>query len=228
MIRKPLCIIPARGGSKRFPMKNVATLEGKPLIAWSIGVAKESGLFDNVFVSSDSKKILNVAEEWGATPFRRSPEFAGDDSSLESVCKEVIENIKNQSYTDICLLLPTSPFRKSESLIKAWKIYVSSTADALMSIIPIPHPPQWAIHLENGHLVPYDEEGFCTERTNLKLLYRHDGAYFFSNKERFLETNTLMGSVTIPYYSDTIESVDIDEPLDIEWAKFLLRSEKAI
>ncbi len=223
--RKPFCIIPARGGSKRFPRKNITPLQGKPLLAWSIDPALESGLFEEVWVSSEDEEILDVAEKWGGRALRRSPDLAGDKAALEPVCRAAVDFVRAQDpdLTDLFLMLPTSPFRTCENIRVTWATFTRSGADALMSVIRYPHPPQWAMTLkEEQWLTPYDWDGYYSERQDLRPLYRHDGAYFISNIDRFLETGLLMGPKTIAFPTGGMESVDIDEPMDLAWAEFLL------
>lgn len=216
--RKPFCIIPARGGSKRFPRKNITPLQGKPLLAWTIGPAMESGLFDAIWVSSEDEEILAVAESCGASPLRRAPALGGDKVALEPVCREAVDLVRSQDpdLTDLYLMLPTSPFRTVANIRASWRAFIESGADALMSIIPYPHPPQWAMTLrEDRRLAPHDWDGYYTERQDLRPLYRHDGAYFISNIDRFLETGLLMGPETVAFPTGGMESVDIDEPMDL-------------
>ncbi len=228
--RKPLCLIPARGGSKRFLRKNIALLGGKPLIAWTIKTAIDTGLFDHVWVTSEDKQILEIAEKWGSTTIQRSEDLAGDQVALEPVCHEALSVItqKHSGYSDLFLMLPTSPFRKKENILKAWKEYVANDADSLMSIVQYDSPPQWSMFMEDGKwLEPYDWEGFYSERQQILPLYHHDGAYFITNIGKFNETGLLMGPKTMPFTVSQIESVDIDEPIDLAWAEFLLEQGKA-
>lgn len=223
--RKPFCIITARGGSKRFPRKNITPLQGRPLLAWTIEPALESGLFSGVWVSSEDEEILAVAEKWGGRALRRSPALAGDKVALEPVCREAVDVLRQEDpgLTDLFLMLPTSPFRTPANIRASWEAFLASGADALMSVIPYPHPPQWAMTLREGRwLAPYDWDGYYSERQDLTPLYRHDGAYFISNIDRFVETGLLMGPDTMAFPTGGMESVDIDEPMDLAWAEFLL------
>lgn len=228
--RKPLCLIPARGGSKRFPRKNIALLAEIPLVAWTIKAALSSGIFDHAWVSSEDREILKTAKEWGASPLKRPSELAGDLTSLEMVCKEVLSQLaeKGLEYTDIFVMLPTSPFRKPENILSAWNIFSASEADSLMSVIQYAHPPQWAMFIDEGKwLLPRDRQGYDMERQLLTPLYHHDGAYFISSISKFLETGHLLGPRTMPITVSSMESVDIDTPLDLLWAEFLLQREKS-
>ncbi len=222
--RKPLALIPARGGSKRFPRKNIASLAGRPLLAWSIAPALESGLFDRVYVSSEDAEILAAAAACGGTPMLRPTALAGDKVALEPVCRDALERLalQGEHYTDIVVLLPTSPFRDPARLVAAWEEHLRRDADALVSICPYPHPPQWALRIDaQGLLLPFDQKGYDSERQDLELHYRHDGAYFISRVAAFLETGYLLGSRAVPFRSAKRESVDIDDAMDLAWAEFL-------
>ena len=109
---KPLCLIPARGGSKRFPRKNVALLAGKPLLAWTIEAAVQSDLFDDIWVSSEDLEICNVARDYGAQIHERLDELAGDRVTVVQVCRQFLETFPNgaTNYAGLYVMLPTSPF----------------------------------------------------------------------------------------------------------------------
>src|SRR5438094_83768 len=111
-VNKPLCIIPARGNSKRFYRKNVALLGGKPLLAWTIEAASKSGIFDHLWVSSEDDEILETAGRWGADPVRRPSSLAQDEVTVQELCLHVAKEtmaIPGSNYTAINVLLPTSP-----------------------------------------------------------------------------------------------------------------------
>jgi CMP-N-acetylneuraminic acid synthetase len=227
--RKMLALIPARGGSKRFPRKNVAMLDNKPLLAWTIQPLLSTGLFDRVYVSSEDEKILQIAKDWGAACIRRPDKLAGDQVALEPVCRHAVESLatSQETYTDLLVALPTSPFRKKDRLIRAWQYYMQKDVDTLMSIVAYPHPPQWAMaYNDKGFLAPHNRKGFYQERQELLPLYRHEGAYFITRIDRFFETGTLMGPKTISFDASPMESVDIDTPMDLEWASFLLSTQR--
>ena len=137
-------------------------------------------------------------------------------------------NKKYGEYTDLFLMLPTSPFRKKKNILKSWDEYLASGADSLMSIVQYHSPPQWAMFTEEGKwLKPYDWEGYYSERQQILPLYHHDGAYSITDIGKFDETGLLMGPRTMRFEASQIESVDIDEPIDLAWAEFLLEQGKA-
>lgn len=152
VIRKPLAIIPARGGSKRLRRKNIALLDGKPLIVWTIEAASASGIFDNIRVSSEDQEILKIASSAGALPLERPRDLSQDHVTLAQFLAETLKNsdYKARGYTDLYLLLPTSPFRRAATIKNAWEFYLHTSAAGLMSVVDAPHPPQWALTIDEN------------------------------------------------------------------------------
>ncbi len=225
--KKPLCFIPARGGSKRISHKNIALLQGKPLIAWTIESAKESELFDKLYVSSDDDEILKIGENFGACPLERRADLAGDRITLLELCLKEVEKLKEkEGYSDLYLLLPTSPFRKSSTIRKAWKKYINSGADTLLSVVPCEHPPQWALTVEDNYIAPLYPHDYKQLRQDLKSAFRHDGGHLITKISSFLENKIFIGCKTLAFSGPVEESVDIDEPMDLLWAQFLLNKTK--
>ncbi|WP_054031286.1 acylneuraminate cytidylyltransferase family protein [Desulfatitalea tepidiphila] len=223
--RKPLCIIPARGGSKRLPRKNILSLGGKPLLAWTIEAAKNAGLFDSLWVSSEDEEILETALRFGATPLVRPASLATDHVTVVELCIHLIEEFEflEKGYTDMYVMLPTSPFRSSETIKRAWRAYLEKGADALMSIVALAHPPQWALMEADGRLSPLYPEQYETPRQGLVSAYRHDGGHAIGKIPRFIRTRSFFGPGTIAFPVPEEEAVDVDEPIDLAWAEFLLQ-----
>lgn len=222
---KPLCLIPARGGSKRLPRKNVASLGGKPLLAWTLEAALEADLFDAVWVSSEDEGILRIAEEWGGRPLSRPPELADDRVTVVELCLQVIREFtaKGRDYSSVYVMLPTCPFRKSETIRQAWHTFLESEADALLSVVPLEHPPQWALETVDGWLKPLRPTEFETVRQELTPAYRHDGGHAIAKIPRFLELKAFLGPRTLAFPVPAEEAVDVNEPIDLAWAEFLLQ-----
>ncbi len=222
---KPCCIIPARGGSKRFPRKNIALLGGKPLLAWSIQCAKQSGLFDVVWISSEDQEILEIAEKWGGTALLRSEDLATDEVMLTQLLWHLIQQptLTEREYTHLYLMLPTSPFRRKETICEAWNHYLASDAESLMSVVPTSYPPQWALTVENGWLKPMFPNDFETPRPQIPPTVKGDGGHVITKISSFLQSKVFLGSRTLAFFVAAEESVDIDEPMDLEWAEFLLQ-----
>ncbi len=222
---KPLCVIPARGSSKRFPRKNIAKLMGKPLLAYAIEQAKASGVFDCVCVSTEDQEILEVAQEYGADlAYARPSELASDDARIIHVCAHMLEYFSEQgvTYNDFAVLLPTSPLRRAEDIKAAYQKFQEQDANFLMTLVAFSHPPQRAVCIKNDYVESYFGMENMVQTQKLEPLYRHDGSFIFAKSEAFLQTGEFYGSKVLPYIIDESVSVDIDNPLDLKWAEFLL------
>lgn len=219
-----LAIIPARGNSKRFPGKNLAMLAGKPLIAHTIEGAKESTIFTDIVVSSDSTQILEVAESFGATAYKRPAEFATDDVPLAPVCLNVLEDMEQAGkiYDAIALLQPTAPLRTAEDITKAYKTFVTEGCDAVLSVFKSPHPPQRTLVIEQGVLKPSANADLEKQSQEFEDLYMSNGAINLIKTDVFTAQKTFFVERAKPYILDDSHAVDIDEPLQLEWAEFLL------
>jgi len=138
MNKKKLAIIPARGGSKRIPMKNIKLFHGKPIISYSIDIAKKSKLFDDIIVSTDNERIAKISKEYGATvPFKRSKQNSNDYATLSDVIEEVkLELLNmNKSYDYICCLLPTAPLMNERNIKEGFNILINNNFDTVMTIV---------------------------------------------------------------------------------------------
>jgi CMP-N-acetylneuraminic acid synthetase len=226
--RKAFALIPARGGSKRFPRKNIALLHGRPLIAWTIQPALKSSIFDQVYVSSEDDEILALAAQWGATPLSRDPSLADDHVTLVMMLPSLLARFQavKKGYTDLYLLLPTSPMRRAQSIREAWERYLSSGADSLLSVTHSDHPPQWVLTEQNGWLKPLIPEMYELPRQELPPAYCHDGGHLITRISSFLREGRILNERTISYQVPREEAVDVNEPLDLAWAEFILNKRK--
>ena len=221
--RLPLCLIPARGGSKRIPRKNVARLGNKPLIAWSIDPALASGLFAAVVVSSEDEEILSIAHHYGALAVPRPAELAGDNVTLREVCLAILPELAAETHsTDLYLLTPTAPFRTAETLRHAWACYLESGGSALVSVESWAYPPQWALTVREGRLKPLFPEAYEIPRPLLAPALKHDGGHLITGIARFLAEKNFWGANACPFYGPEAERLDIDLPEDLARARATL------
>jgi CMP-N-acetylneuraminic acid synthetase len=221
---KPLCIIPARGGSKRLPGKNLALLAGKPLLVYAIEAAAQSGVFDRVCVTSDDDAVLEQARKSGADlALRRPPELATDSAQVRHVCKHLLEELAAQgcAYSEFGVLLTTNPLRTAQDIRSAYELFTPE-AHFVMSLVPFSHPPLRAVWAPEGFVVPYFGTQNMKPTQQLPALYRHDGSIILARTNVFLSLGEFYGSRVVPYYIPPERSVDIDSSLDLEWAEFLL------
>lgn len=219
-----LAIIPARGGSKRIPRKNILDLGGKPLIAWTIEAALKSHYIDNVIVTSDEDEILSIARESGVSTIRRPTELATDTAGTFDTLVHTLQNTSPR-YDYIVLLQPTSPLRGSNHIDEAIEMLISKNADAVISVCPVDHSPLWSNTLPaDGSMQNFLRDDVRNRRSqDLEPYYRLNGAIYICDTEKLLEEKTLFLNHNIfAYVMDRKHSVDIDEPIDLILADILI------
>jgi pseudaminic acid cytidylyltransferase len=176
-----LCIIPARGGSKRIQKKNIRKFLGKPIIAYSIETALKSGLFSEVIVSTDDDEIAEISKKYGAeVPFTRSNEAANDFAPLKDVVKEVLDfyKSKDQIFNDVCCLLPTAPFVTEAMLKEAQQLKNDKNYDSIRPIVKFSYPIQRALKYKDGKVEMFNPENALTRSQDLEEAY-HDAGMFY-------------------------------------------------
>lgn len=216
---KNLAIIPARGGSKRIPHKNIRDFLGKPIIAYSIESALDSRLFDEVMVSTDDEEIAKVAKEYGAKiPFMRSAETADDYATLSDVVEEVKDcySIKDKSFNFICCILATAPLLKVSHLKKGYEMLVKEqNVDSVRPIAEFPYPIQRALKMENGSIELFNKQHKRTRSQDLEPAY-YDAAQFYWMKWE----SGLKGDLRKGFVIPSIMVQDIDTLDDWKIAEF--------
>ena len=217
-----LAVIPARGGSKRLPHKNLLDLCGKPLIAWSIEAGLQSKYIDKVLVSSDNKKILDIATKFKTGIIKRPKRLASDTATTFDVLKHAIDNL--ESYDYIVLLQPTSPLRNDRHIDEAIELLEKKNAHAIISVCEMDHSPLWSNTLKSDQAMnEFLKEDILNKRSqDLEKYYRLNGAIyickinkFFKEREFFLKENVYA------YIMDRESSIDIDEDIDLKIAHTL-------
>jgi len=224
--KKILAIIPARGGSKRLPNKNILNLFGKPLIAWSIEAGLKSKYIDTVIVSSDDHEILNISNQYGAETLKRPDELSTDIATTFDTIKHTIENI-HEKYDYIILLQATSPLRNEKHIDEAIELLLSKKADAVVSVCEMEHSPLWSNILKDDlSMDNFLEENTLNKRSqDLEKHYRINGAIYIAKLDDFLERKSFFLEKNIFAYKMKKESsVDIDEKIDFLLAQTILES----
>ena len=224
-----LCIITARGGSKRIPRKNIKAFLGKPIIAYSIEAALASDLFDEVMVSTDDEEIAAVAREYGASvPFMRSAATANDYASTRDVLVEVLDEYekRGKTFDFFSCVYPTAPFVTAEKLRAAFAKLQESDADAVMPVIPFSYPPQRAYVIENGSLTFMYPEYKLSRSQDLQPIYHDCGQFYFYKTDIYRGFEQGTGK-TLPLIMPEEETQDIDNFSDwdlaeIKYKKFIL------
>ena len=225
-----LAIIPARGGSKGIPKKNIINLAGKPLIAWSIEAAKNSKFIDNVIVSTEDDEISDIAKQYGAyVPFKRPSDLAQDSSKSIDAIIHAIEWLKNKNdrYNIIVLLQPTSPLRKSEDIDDALDLLILKKADSIVSVCKTDHSPLWSNQLpEDGRMNNFLDNNIMNKsRQELPEYYRLNGAVFVAYIDYLEKNKSFFGENTFAYIMPQDRSIDIDSRIDLELCRILLEQD---
>jgi CMP-N-acetylneuraminic acid synthetase len=223
---KTLGIIPARGGSKGIPRKNLRHLGNKPLIAWTIEQALGATLLDDIIVTTEDEEIADVAKRWGAkVPFMRPPELAQDTTPGIDVIMHALDYA--QDFQRIVVLQPTSPFRTSTDIDGIVQFCNDRRAPSGVSITPASKHPYWAYTLSNEELAPLLKTD-ATKKTRQELpqAYNLNGALYLAEIQWLKRTKTLIHDTTLGYVMPTERSIDLDTELDWDWAEFLLEKQK--
>lgn len=218
-----LAIIPARGGSKRLPRKNVLDLNAKPLIAYSIEAGLKSKYIDKVVVSSDDEEILNISKQYGAEIIKRPNELASDTATTFDAIKHAIDNVETYDY--IVLLQPTSPLRNADHIDKAIELLMAKQADAVVSVCEMDHSPLWSNTLPaDGNMYGFIKDEIKNKRSqDLEKYYRLNGAIYICKTDKLLEEKSFMLKEKIfAFTMDRKSSVDIDEEMDFKMAEFMI------
>ena len=224
-----LAVIPARGGSKGVPKKNIKKLGGKPLIAYTIEAAIGSCIFEKVIVSTDSKEIADVAISYGAeVPFLRPEKISGDLVSSDDVILHALSYMQNQGhqYSEVCKLQATSPLRNKEHLREAYSLFCEKHADFLVSVCECEHSPLWSgIIGEDLRLDSFISDKVKRScRQDLPTYYRLNGAIYMGKVEQFNVNKSFLGRNCIAYIMDQKDSIDIDSQLDFEMAGIMIKN----
>lgn len=228
---KRLAVIPARSGSKGLPDKNIRLLAGKPLMAYSIEAARDSGLFDRIYVSTDSEKYKEIGEDYGASvPFLRPENLAGDTASSWDVVKHALGAFgeMGEEYEEIVLLQPTSPLRCAGDIRNAYGLMKEKEAQAVISVCPMDHSPLWSNTLpEDGSMAGFIRpETVRLARQALPEYYRINGAIYFIKRACLDKIENLYENNCYAYVMPRERSVDIDTAADFYLAEAFLKEKE--
>lgn len=217
---KAICIIPARGGSKRIPHKNIKSFYGRPIIVYSIEAALKSGIFDEVMVSTDDKEIAAISIRYGANvPFFRSEATSNDYATTAEVINEVIEWYRNNGieFDVICCLYATAPFVTSKKLCEGARIIKEGNCDSTFTCTPFSYPILRGLAIDSeGRIAMKWPEYKQSRSQDLPQFYHDAGQFYFSTTEAFHKSNGFWGDNTVPIVVSELEVQDLDTPTD--WA----------
>jgi N-acylneuraminate cytidylyltransferase/CMP-N,N'-diacetyllegionaminic acid synthase len=225
--KKILAIIPARGGSKGIPHKNLKELNGKPLIAYSIEEAKESKYIDKLIVSTEDEEIARVSKNYGAeVPFLRPIELATDDTPGIMPIFHALNwfDEKGVSFDYIMCLQCTSPFRRANHIDEAIEKLFTEDADSIVSVCESEISPYWMKKIENGKMRDFlSDMPFYSRRQDIPNVFRLNGAIYLAKAEILLKLNSWYSDNTMPYIMDRLTSIDIDDIFDFKFAELLVK-----
>jgi len=233
--KKILAIIPARGGSKTIPGKNIKLLCGKPLLAYTIEEAKKSRYINRIIVSTDDPEIARIAKRYGAgVPFLRPKALAGDDVTDLPVFRHCLLWLRKHEgfYPDIIVQLrPTAPLRKAGQIDRGIKILMNSPqADSLRSVCIAPKNPLKMWKIKKNRLIPFLPESFSgikeaynLPRQKLPMAYIQNGLLDITKARTVLKKNSMTGDIILPFVVDECESVNIDNEIDFLVAEQLMK-----
>lgn len=240
MQQKMLAVIPARGGSKRIPHKNIKDFNGRPLIAYSVQAALDSGLFDSVIVSTDDPEIASVALRYGAeVPFMRSADLSGDYTDTHTVTADAWYRMNlsaasenKESFSAVCTVYATAPLLEASSLVRAAEFFLKEDADYLYSCCEYPFPIQRACRLDkDGTPVPFMPECMSMRSQDLEKAYQDAGQFYFYS-DRYLSAVHSTGNI----YPENMKRrvfelprtrvIDIDTPEDWDFALLLAEAHR--
>ncbi len=213
-----LCVIPARGGSKRIPKKNIKNFCGKPIIAWSIQTAKESKCFDKIIVSTDDDQIANLAQKYGAeVPFMRPKELADDYTATVPVISHAIEwqiaNDHKPMY--VCCIYPTAPFIKTTDLQRGLRILKKSNSDYAFSATDYPYPIQRSFRIsKNNTLEMFYPEHYNSRSQDLEEAFHDAGQFYWGLTDAWLDDRPIFSEKSSPILISRKRVQDIDTPED--------------
>jgi len=227
-----IAFIPARGDSTRFPRKNLALLDGRPLIEYTIAAAFESGVFNCICVSSEDDEIISLALRYfnentllEDRHIMRSVIRQGPRSTVAHHCAQHLDAYaqSDRHYDTFAVLLPTSPLRTAADIRSAYDIFTSSRADVCMSLTEFEHQPQWAVSIgDDGYVVTGPD--INRRREELSKAYRHDGGVIFAKTKPFMRTLDFYAGDVVPYFIPAERAVDVNTEMDLMFAEFLLKN----
>lgn len=221
-----LGVIPAKGGSTRLAHKNIASLGGKPLIAWAAAAARASGILDRLILSTEDEQVAETARQIGINvPYMRPVELARDPANVVDVALHALDQLEamGERYEVLVILLPTCPFRTADDIREAFALFRRRDEGSLMSVSEFDHTPFAALAVdEDGLVSPYFADYFGRKSQEMPVAYRPNGAIHILDVARFRETRSYVAPPVLAYPMPRERSVDIDTMADLRFAESLL------
>lgn len=225
---KNLCIIPARGGSKRIPRKNVKPFLGKPMLSYPIEAALKTGLFDEVMVSTDDEEIAKVAKQYGAkVPFMRSAETASDFATLADVLREVLNNYQNGGvvFNNMCCILATSPMLRSEDISNGYKVLLATEFSSIIPVVQFSYPILRSYKMDDNHGISYNWPEYAKSRSqDLPPAYHDSGTFYWHKIDLWKAGKISRGGIEVS--EETVQDIDTEQDWKMAEIKFKLLNNK--
>ena len=225
-MRNKIAVFCARGGSKRVKRKNLTMIDGKPLIAYGIEIARKAGIFDQVIVNSEDQEIIDAAGLYGADTYNRPESLATDTTFVIEVVQEMISTLGLMPDDSVAVMFPTCPLTEPEDIKSAYKIFKENGCQSpVVSVTKYEYPIQVALEVNNDNrLQPVFKEAYksSTRHNSHSASYRANYSVIFNSAGNFLNQKNLIGQFPIPYVMPLERSIDIDEPYQMELAKLMI------
>ena len=222
---KSIAVITARGGSKRIHKKNIKDFCGKPIIAYSIIAALESGLFDDVMVSTDDQEIADIARQYGASvPFMRSAKTSDDFATTRDVLEEVLNDYssRGQEFDYMCCIYPTAPFVTPAKLKQVFDMMVEKDADDASPLVSYSYPPQRAFYIRDHVKTPCQPEMMPMRSQDLEPIYHDAGQFYFYKLSSFFGKKEDYYSLPVIFPESEVQDIDNLEDWTIAELKYEL------
>ena len=223
-----IAMIPARGGSKRIPRKNIRPFAGKPAIAHAIDAAKDAGIFDLILVSTDDAEIAKVAEQYGAAvPFMRPAEISDDHATTLDVIKHTLEWAESNGHKTeaLCCIYPVNPFLEASDLKKGYETLLQEDAGYCFPVVEFPSPIQRALKIRgDGRLEMFNPELSQTRTQDLQPAFHDVGQFYWGRPEVFLEMVPIFSDQATPIRIPSWRAVDIDTEEDWQRAELIYKA----
>ena len=226
-----IAVIPARGGSKRIPRKNIRPFCGKPMIAWSIDAALQSGCFDQVMVTTDDSEIAEVAHQYGAqAPFMRPAELSDDHTGTAAVIAHTLEWLSANGPTpdQVCCLFATAPFVSADDLRRGLAVFTETGSDYAFSVTSYAFPIQRAIRItQAGCVEMFNPEHFNTRSQDLEEAYHDAGQFYWGKASAWMQGSIIFSAASAPVLMPRHRVQDIDTPEDWLRAELMFKAMQA-